>query len=174
MNGLTNTELVAASSRGDKQAYAELIKRHYKTIFVSCFGTLGNVHDAEDIAQDVLLKGFTEIAALRDGSQFGAWITRIAKNASINLLREKHRMEKTKEQPGEGPGREATHSIDLHRAIQRLPEELRLPLVLYYFDGQSVQKVAERLDASVSNVYQKLRTALKQLHNLLVEQGDVR
>jgi RNA polymerase sigma-70 factor (ECF subfamily) len=169
LSSLTDTELVAASCRGDKQAYTELIKRHYRAIFVTCFGMLGDVHDAEDIAQDALFKGLTEIAALRDGSQFGAWITRIARNASINLLRKKHYMEKTKEQLEGSIGREATQNIALHQAIQRLPQEIRLPLVMYYFDGQSVQKVAERLDISVSNVYQKLRTALKQLHNLLVE-----
>ena len=71
-------------------------------------------------------------------------------------------------------GQEATHAIDLDRALARLPEPLRSPLVMYYLDGQNVQKVAEHLSMSASNVYQRLRTGLQQLHRMLIEQGDAR
>jgi len=167
--------LVAAACGDDRQAYAELIQLHYKPVFLACLGILGRTCDAEDVAQATFLKGFTEIRRLRDGAQFKAWIIRIARNDSINLLRRKHRMERPRESlVHPSVGQEATHTIDLDRALARLPEPLRSPLVMYYLDGQSVPKVAEHLSMSASNVYQRLRTGLQQLHQFLVEQGDAR
>ncbi len=53
---------------------------------------------------------------------------------------------------------------ELHEAIRRLPLELRLPLVLYYFDGQSVRGVAESLALSPATVCQRLKEARRVLH----------
>jgi RNA polymerase sigma factor (sigma-70 family) len=63
---------------------------------------------------------------------------------------------------------------NLELAIEKLSEESRLPLVMYYFDGQSVKTVAEKLNISNASVYSKLRAATKQLHKLLAKQGDVK
>jgi DNA-directed RNA polymerase specialized sigma24 family protein len=60
----------------------------------------------------------------------------------------------------------------LRRAIERLPLEIRQPLVMYYFDGQRVQTVANNLNMSTSAVYSRLRTAIKERHRLLAGQGD--
>lgn len=79
--------LIAASQRGDKSAYALLVKRHYRHVFAVCLGVVANVDDAEDIAQDVMLKGFLKISKLRSSEQFGQWILRIAKNLCIDFLR---------------------------------------------------------------------------------------
>jgi DNA-directed RNA polymerase specialized sigma subunit len=50
--------------------------------------------------------------------------------------------------------------------------DLRLPLVMYYFDGRDVKSVAAQLAISPSGVYQKLRTAIQELHEILTAQGD--
>ncbi|MBP8305295.1 MAG: sigma-70 family RNA polymerase sigma factor [Phycisphaerae bacterium] len=175
MEGSTDKTLVAAACGGDRQAYAELIRLYYKPVFLACLGILGKPCDAEDTAQSTFLKGFTQVRRLRDGAQFRAWIMRIARNESINLLRRRQHMERSADNlVSPCAGQEATHSIDLDRALARLPEPLRSPLVMYYLDGRSVPKVAEHLSMSASNVYQRLRTGLRQLHQLLVEQGDAR
>jgi len=176
VDGSMDKTLVAAACGGDRQAYAELIQLHYKPVFLACLGILGRTCDAEDVAQATFLKGFTEIQRLRDGAQFRAWIIRIAKNNSINLLRKRQRMDRSTDNLNDPPaaGHGATHTIDLDRALARLPEPLRSPLVMYYLDGQSVQKVAEQLSMSASNVYQRLRMGLQEIHRLLVEQGDAR
>jgi RNA polymerase sigma factor (sigma-70 family) len=61
----------------------------------------------------------------------------------------------------------------LQQAIEKLPQESRLPLVMYYFGNESVKEVAEKLNLSSSGVYQRLKTATKELHKLLTKQGDV-
>jgi len=160
--------LVLASRAGDKKAYACLVKRYYKHIFIMCLGILGRVHDAEDIAQEVMLKGFVNIGKLRDASRFGAWIARIAKNLCADHIRRKRLARQITAKKQTAPSQAEAQSERLQRALEKLPREMRLPLVMYFFDGESVKTVAEKLNISRSGVYQKLRTAIEQLHDLLV------
>ncbi len=172
MDERSDKDLAAASCEGDRTAYAGLVRRHYGQVFLVCLGVLGNGHDAEDVAQDTLIKGFQRIRQLRDGSQFGGWIVAIARNLSINCLRKRKTTEKALvPRPPERVGDESGDE-DLQRAVARLPGDLRLPLVMYYFDGQDVKTVARTLEMSTSGVYLKLRTAVKELHQMLTAQGD--
>jgi RNA polymerase sigma factor (sigma-70 family) len=174
LDGRSDKNLVVACRTGDRKAYAILVKKYYRQVFLTCMGILGNVHDAEDIAQDAMLKGFLEIKKLRDDSQFCPWIVRIAKNMCINMAQRKKYIRKVLEEKAMQPNRTETRNDNLEQAMEKLPEDVRLPLVMYYFDGQSVKTVAERLNISTPGVYLKLRTATKQLHELLVKQGDVK
>ncbi len=79
MDGCSDKNLVLACRTGDRKAYAVLVKKYYRQVFLICMGILGNVHDAEDIAQDAMLKGFMEIKRLRDGSRFCPWVVKIAR-----------------------------------------------------------------------------------------------
>ncbi len=81
--------LVEASRRGDKHAYSMLVKRHYRYVFSVCLGMLANVHDAEDIAQDTMLKGFLKIRRLYRVERFDIWVLRIARNLCVDYLRRK-------------------------------------------------------------------------------------
>jgi RNA polymerase sigma-70 factor (ECF subfamily) len=170
----SDKNLVAASQAGDKTAYALLVKRYYKQVFLVSMGVLGNVHDAEDVAQDAMLKGFLQIRRLRDADRFGPWIVKIAKNMCLNVARKRKRTKAFTEERTSWPEQPAAENDNLQRAIQKLPKDMRLPLVMYYFDDQSVKAVAEKLNVSASGVYVKLRTATKKLHELLVSQGDMK
>ena len=174
MDHLADKTLVAQACSGSRQAYTELIGRHYRAVFLACLGRVGRTCDAEDVAQEVFLKGFVEIRTLRDGAQFGSWIHRIAWNDSINLLRKRQRVDRSSERLMDPPasGHEGTHSIDLERALIRLPEHLRVPLVMYYLERKGVSDIARQLQMSGSSVYQRLRAALQEIHGLLSEQGD--
>lgn len=172
MDGRSDKNLVAASAKGDRGAYALLIERYYRQVFLVCMGILGNVHDAEDMAQEVMLKGFVEIGQLRDGSQFGRWVLRISRNMCINLARSRKRAATATVEKATRPKATPARNDDLQQAIERLPESIRLPLIMYYFNGQSVKTVAEKLNISTPGVHLKLRAATQRLHELLVEQGD--
>ena len=161
-----------ASRKGDKSAYAQLIRRHYEHIFIVCLGVTGNVEDAEDATQEAMLKGYMQIKTLRKRSQFRPWVTKIAQNLCFNLVRRKQRGKQIladKETPWFNMQR---RNERLQQAIEHLPLEIRKPLVMYYFDSRSVQSVANDLDLSTSAVYSRLRCAIKELHRLLAEQGD--
>lgn len=172
MNDRSDENLVVAGCAGDSGAYATLVRRHYKHVFLVCLGILGNAHDAEDIAQDAMIKAFEQIRRLRDGAQFGRWVAKIAKNLCLNLVRRRMCAKKAVEQKTAQLTQNVAENDNLQQAIEKLPREFRLPLVMYYFDGQSVKTVAERLNMSTSSVYLRLRTATKQLHEILVKQGE--
>lgn len=174
MDERSDRDLVMASCGGDRTAYAGLVRRHYDHTFLVCLGVLSNTHDAEDVAQDAMLKGFEQIRQLRDGGQFAGWIIAIARNLSINQLRRRKAANRALDggSPTESSAAESGHA-DLQQAVARLRQDLRLPLVMYYFDGQDVKTVARRLEISTSAVYLRLRTAIRELHEMLTAQGDM-
>jgi len=169
LNDFSDDILVAASRRGDKSAYALLVKRHYRHVFAVCLGILANVHDAEDIAQDVMLKGFVRIRQLRDNEQFERWILRIAQNLCIDFVRRKKYVKAVAAKQAVERRQITSENHDLEKAIRCLPQEFRLPLVMYYFGNKSAKAIAERLKISHSGVCQRIRAAREQLHKLLTE-----
>ena len=173
MSEQSDENLVNASCRGDNGAFAVLAKRYYKSVFIVCLGMLGNVHDAEDIAQETMLKGLLKIKDLRDSCQFSSWIIKIARNHCINLIRNKKRDNKVISQRFKPSEPILIQYKSLQHAIEKLPQENRLPLVMYYFGNEGIKEVAEKLNLSCSAVYQRLKNATKELHKLLITQGDV-
>lgn len=172
MDDRSDKNVVCACRQGDKAAYAVLVKRHYRHVFALCLGVLGNVHDAEDIAQDAMLKGLVKIKKLGRGEQFEAWILQIAKNLCIDFLRRRRHVKPlVSEQPMQA-GQKSQENHELEQAIRRLPQELRLPLVMYYFDQQNAKIIAEKLKISHSGTCQRIREARKELHKLLTERGQ--
>ncbi len=173
MDDRSDEILVAESCKGDKSAYAVLVQRHYRHVFAVCLGMLADVHDAEDVAQDTMLKGLLKIAELRQGQQFGYWILRIAANLCIDILRRQKRVKLATTGHLEQPQQKSNENHDLHLAIKRLPGELRVPLVMYYFENKNAKAIAEKLDISHSGACQRIRTARQQLHELLTEKAVI-
>ncbi len=171
MNDRADDSVFRACRRGDRAAYSVLAERHYRHVFALCLGMLANVHDAEDIAQETLLKGFLNIRKLARPERFEPWILRIARNLCIDLLRRQKRAKTlpAEPQPSVGTGTHENH--DLERALRRLPRELRLPLTLYYFERKDAGSIAGTLGISQSLVYERLRAARESLHELLIERG---
>jgi len=151
--------VVRACQQDDKAAYAVLVKRHYKDVFALCLGILGNLHNAEDIAQEVMLKGFIKIKKLDKHEQFKAWILRIAKNLCLDFLRRKKRTKAHNIKKTMQPYANTSENHNLQQAIKRMPRELRLPLTMYYFDGKNAKTIAEKLKISHSGACQRIRAA---------------
>lgn len=161
---------VTAAQAGDQQAYAELIRRYYPSVYLLCLGRMGNASDAEDIAQEVFLKGYLKIRSLRRPDLFEGWIRRIAKNECTNFLRRNKRagavFELREEQIPAGVSSEGPHE-ELRQAVAALPGDLRTPLLMYYFDGRKVEHVAEALGISQVSTYRKLKEAIGRLRGIL-------
>ncbi len=168
MDVFTEEKLVAGCRRGDKRAYAALVGRYARDVFAVSFGVVGNVHDAEDIAQEALLKGLVQIAALRKGKRFGPWICRIARNLAIDFVRRQKTHKQATAQIQFEQRAESTGDYHvLEKAIQRLDETYRETLLLYYFDGERTEDVAEKLDISPATVLSRLSRARRQLREII-------
>ena len=172
MNARSDNSVIRACQQGDKTAYAVLVERHYKGVFALCLGMLGNVHDAEDTAQEAMLKGFLRIKKLKRCEHFEWWILQIARNLCIDFLRRKKRIRASDVKESRRSSSQTRDHDDLEQAIRRLPQELRVPLTMFYFDGKNAKTIAEKLKISHSGTCQKIREARKQLHELLTERTD--
>ena len=172
MDEFSDKNLIDASCAGDRKAYATLVKKYYRHVFLVCMGILGNVADAEDIAQQVLLKGFTDINQLRDDEQFGAWISRIAKNLCIDFIRRRKLKANGLVEEAATSRSDSKEYPGLEAALAKLSKDYRLALMLYYFDGRSIESVAEALGISKAAVYTRLSRARKQLRKLLDAEGS--
>ena len=170
MNEDLEKKLVSACREGDKSAYAKLAKHYSARIFAICMGMLRHRENAEDIAQQALLKALTNIKQLREDEHFGSWIARIAKNLCIDFTRKQERFflikraafsrNSSKEYP------------ELQAALAKLSEEHRLALMLFYFDGRSTRNIAQTLDISEASAQTRISRARKQLRRLLEAAGD--
>jgi RNA polymerase sigma-70 factor, ECF subfamily len=79
--------LVSLARRGNRQAFSDLTTPFSATIYRMALRITGNAADAEDVRQQTLMKAFAHFDQFRDGFRLAAWITQIAANESISLLR---------------------------------------------------------------------------------------
>lgn len=174
MDANLEKDLVASCKQGDKTAYTGLVRGHSGRVFALCLGMLGNRHDAEDMTQQALLKGFMQIRTLRNSDRFAPWITRIARNLCLDALRTRKHQD-TSPAICDGQDREDSEALRrLEAALNRLSIDYRVPLLLFYFDGRSTQSIAETLGITQANVQTRLSRARKQLRRLLAGEGDDR
>jgi RNA polymerase sigma-70 factor (ECF subfamily) len=139
---------------------------------------LGNLADSEDAVQEVFLKGFTGMGTLRGDGKFATWIAQIARNHCTDLLRRRtrrseqpftdlHEADLRRSRPAA-----ADHEFDdLHVALDRLPDDLRLPLLLFYYDGKSTQTLAEELGLTQGGACARLYRARRELRRILEEEA---
>ena len=170
VNEPTDAQLVASCREGDKEAFATLVRRHTRRVFAVCLGMLREVADAEDAVQEVFLRGMTNLHALRDEEKLAGWIVQMARNHCRDILRKRRRHELVP-QPEEPVAETRDEFFDLHGALAGLPEEYRLPLMLFYFDGHSTRSVADALSLSQAGACTRLSRARKKLRRSLEERG---
>jgi RNA polymerase sigma-70 factor (ECF subfamily) len=165
--------VVASCKAGDKAAYAGLVEAYAGRVFAICLGMLGNRQDAEDVAQQALLKGFVEIRSLRDSDRFGPWIAQIARNLCLDVVR------KRKPPLVLPPVVDNVEQVDtdeyrrLEAALAKLDTDYRVPLLLFYFEGRSTKSIGEALGATQGTIQTRLSRARKQLRQWLATEGDV-
>lgn len=164
--------LVAACRDGDYFAYASLVKSYSGRIFAICYGILGNAHDAEDVARQTLLKGFTDIKRIRRKDRFGTWIGRVARNLCVDFIHRQKRRRNLHEE-FTTDRQNSREYPKLRNALAELSEDHRLALLLYYFSGSSTKAVEEVLDISQDVAQVHLSQARKRLRKLLQAKGDV-
>ncbi|HWZ98455.1 MAG TPA: RNA polymerase sigma factor [Candidatus Dormibacteraeota bacterium] len=134
-------------------------------------GVLKNDADAEDVAQEALIRAFRKYARLRDRSRFRAWLVRITFRLALDRLRSAKRRELReaewmREQERSRPANlqgSREFQCQLERAMVELPEKLRLALLLSAMEGHTLEEVASLLSVPVGTVKSRIFFARKQL-----------
>lgn len=87
---MSEAALVSTAKSGDADAFVELSKRHSTKVLRTIYRITKNWQDAEDVLQDSLLKAFSHLQDFQEKSSFSTWLTRIAINSALMILRKKH------------------------------------------------------------------------------------
>jgi RNA polymerase sigma-70 factor, ECF subfamily len=134
-------------------------------------GVLRNEADAEDVAQESLLRAFRKFTRLRDRNRFRAWLVRISFRLALDRLRSAKRREvreaewmRERQRIRLGsPHDPSEFQQHLERAMEELPERSRLVLLLSTMEGHSLDEVAVLLSVPVGTVKSRLFFARKQI-----------
>ena len=174
--------LVSAARSGDSHAFAELGKRHSQKLLHRAYRITDDWQDAEDVVGGLLMKAFTHLNTFECRASFSTWLTRIAINSALMLLRKKQRFRTiTIDNSMSGEGLGETFELPDHRddpeqhyakcqtgdklreAIQRMPPKYREVVELRQISDLSVKEIARSLRISVTAVKSRLFRARNQL-----------
>jgi RNA polymerase sigma-70 factor, ECF subfamily len=137
-------------------------------------GILRNTADAEDVAQEALLRAYRRFDRLRDRNRFRAWLVRIAFRLALDRLRSGKRRElrdtlwsQPEHQPRAATAEDLAASNEfrahLENALAELPKKLRLVLLLAAMEGHAIEEIASMLGIPAGTVKSRIFLARKQL-----------
>ena len=175
-------EIIQAVQRGDSEAYAELIRLHHAGILRLCLSFLLSLAEAEDAAQEAFLKGFVSLHTYKEDLSFHAWLSRIASNHCLDLLRKRKRqktdsLDNLLDEAGDSTdaGLQMTDeplavqfedqetSALAMKAMAELSADQRQILTLRELDGLRYDEIASILGCSLDGVKARLRRAREAL-----------
>ena len=166
--------LLIAAQAGDENAFRQLIEPYRHALDVHCYRMLGSAQDAEDLAQETLLRAWRAIGRFEPRAQLQTWLYRIATNACLDELERRHRRPEALDPFPDQPSDEAAAptydpearyairegmELALLRAIQELPGRQHAVLIFRDVLGWTAPEVAELLGSSVASVNSALQRA---------------
>lgn len=161
--------LVAAARDGDRDAFAELVRRHQAWIRALMRRCCGDRDLADDLAQQAFLQAWRRLFQLRRSDRFGAWLKRLAISLWLQHLRKADTLANadTVDAVEAAWPPDATVTVDLERALAALPDAMRLCVVLSYQEGMTHGEIAEMTDLPPGTVKSHIRRGTQRLKCLL-------
>jgi RNA polymerase sigma-70 factor (ECF subfamily) len=181
----TDEVLVAAAKSGDHPAFVQLWAQHSKTTFNMAYRITGKRDDAEDVLQDTWMNAFIHLNTFDGRAKISTWLTRIAINSALMILRRKRSRPEGSMEITDGDTVHyweiADHSKNveelyakqeriecLNRAIRHLPPTLRKVVEIHQSNDRSVKEVAELAGISVAATKSRLLRARRILRKAFV------
>ena len=171
---LDDAELVTASLGGDRDAFGQIVARYQALICSLAYSATGSVRQSEDLAQETFINAWQNLAQLRETSKLRGWLCgivrhRISRAFERNGREPSHSAESLEvahelAAPEPAPSDEAISREEqaiLWRSLEQIPEIYREPLILFYRENQSIERVAAALELSEDAVKQRLSRGRK-------------
>lgn len=156
-----------------KQLLAEQARQHHRLYFRLAYGILRDVQAAEDACQQAFLKAWQQRDGVRDAARLKAWLTRVVVNESLQDLRRGQAESRGRSgySRTQAPYADDSHPADVReaaiRALEGLPEETRMIVVLRLMQGMSGNDVKTLLGCSASEVSRRLHHGMEHLRQRL-------
>lgn len=176
--------LLACAQAGDERAFRRLVEPYRHALEIHCYRMLGSAQDAEDLAQETLLRAWRALERFEPRAQFQTWLYRIATNACLDEVERRPRRPAPVDPFPDRPSDDAASQtydpvaryairegmeLALVRAIQELPGRQRAVLIFRDVLGWTAPEVAEVLGSTVASVNSALQRARSTIDQRLPE-----
>lgn len=184
MSDYSDEQLIRQYISGDAKSLEILIQRYLRSIYNFVYRYARDPSGADDIAQDVFIKVWKNIKKFDSKKNFRTWIFRIARNTAMDYLKKKKCIPMSEFENAEGnnfisetisdeaplPSElfdQADIAHKLNEAIDRLPINYQVVLLLYYREQFKFQEIAELMEESINTVKSRYRRGLLELRKFL-------
>jgi len=180
----------------DQATFAEEAMEHMPSLYAAAMRMTRNKSDAEDLVQETYLKAYRAFGSFQEGTNLRAWLYRILTNTFINIYRAKKRRPEESDlddvedlylyrrlggleaaQAGRSAEDEVLDQItegEVKAAIEALPEQFRMAVLLADVEGFQYKEIAEILDIPIGTVMSRLHRGRRALQKSLFEFGRQR
>ena len=175
----TDIQLVEACLAGDRESFSTLVERHQDAVFNLAHRMTGHAADADDLAQEAFIRAYRKLHQYQSAYPFRNWVLGICANLTRNSFRQRGRRQAAEMShlqlvDLQSPGRNAgPRQIALEQALMGLPEATRVPLVLKYMEGLSLEDIAQTLSLGLSAVKMRLARGRDALLAQLAGGGEI-
>ncbi len=162
---------------GDPQRLAlaqQLLDNHHDRVYRYAFHLLGCSASAEDIAQEVFVRAYSNAHQLRSLEAAGSWLLAITRNEVARWCNKWHAKQPIDCEP-EVPNLHEGNLEDyewVHQALQQLPMEFREVVLMFYFEQRSYAEIASELELPIGTVMSRLSRARNHLKKSLVSLAE--
>ncbi len=177
----------------DQAAFAELAMEYMGSLYTAALRMTRNAADAEDLVQETYLKAYRAFGSFQEGTNLKAWLYKILTNTFINTYRARKRRPEQSELDdvedlylyrrlggleAAAAGRSAEEEVmdlfadeDVKKALESLPEQFRMAVLLADVEGFSYKEIADILDVPIGTVMSRLHRGRKALQKTLYDFG---
>jgi RNA polymerase sigma-70 factor (ECF subfamily) len=173
-------ELVQAALKG-KEAFARLVSKYQHGVYHTAFQILRNAADAQDAAQEAFIRAYESLEKYNPGFSFLTWVTRIAVNISLNILKTRKRQPLPLETVSNYPAKEADGpdvpqipKEKILRAVETLRPRHRVAFVLFHIEKKAYGEIASIMDVPLGSVKNYLLRARRRLRKILSSEVNLR
>lgn len=178
-------KIIIEVKKGDQEAFSELVELYKDKVYQVAYRMLGNVHEAQDIAQETFIRAFVNLDSFDIDRKFSTWIFRIATNLSIDRLRKKkpnfHLEDKvtgtedlnyySQIPVDEKLPEEEVVQFEMQEWIQKeimmLPPKYRSAIILRYMEDLSLKEIGEILNLPIGTVKTRIHRGREALRKRL-------
>lgn len=181
---LDERAIVRAVLEGDRDAFRVLVERESAAVVRACYRVLGDLHEAEDVAQEAFVSAYRALGTWRADGPFGAWLSRIAVRLAVRQLGRRRAVAWLPATDSANPGKDAVASLpaSLHtqpehlalraerasatrRAVADLAEPYREVVALRFFAERSLEEISIATGRPLSTIKTQLRRGLLRLRD---------
>ena len=174
----TDQVIIESILKGQGELYEEIIKRYKNSIYSLCMRMVRNSEDAKDLAQEAFIKAYQNLQKYNPEYKFSTWIFKVASNLCIDYLRKRKIQTLSYDDKISMPHDTVSaedrylHNCNrkqIEKAIQDLPADYRILIILYHKEGLSYEQMCKMLELPMSKVKNRLHRARNKLKEVLVD-----